>query len=92
VSTQSSVGGSPPPGRTYSLQDFVTWTAPGTDLPGQPMTGTQAQCQSACDANNSCVGFSWAKNANTNSAENCWLKQNIGNKSYGQLYHTYVKN
>ena len=27
-----------------------------------------------------------------NSSNNCWLKQNIANKSYGQAYETYVKN
>jgi len=79
-----------PPG-TYTPQDFVTWTANGTDLPNQPMTGTVKECSTVCDSNQNCVGFSWSKGANPNNQSQCWLKQNINTKSPGQAYQTYVR-
>jgi hypothetical protein len=81
----------PPPVISYDLQDFVTWTAAGTDLPNQPMTGTVQQCQASCTGQSSCVGFSRYSYADPNSAQQCWLKRNIDNKSPRQVYKTYVK-
>jgi cytoskeletal protein RodZ len=82
----------PPPPPPYSLQDFVVYTAPGTDLPGQPISGTVAQCQVQCSANSSCVGFSRPKNVSIDVSNSCWLKQNISdNRVSGQGYQTYVK-
>jgi hypothetical protein len=84
--------GTPSPVPTsYTLQDFVVYTDVGTDLPGQPMTGTVAQCQAACSASSSCVGFSRPKNSLENGP--CWLKQNISNnRRIGDpSYYTYVK-
>jgi len=81
----------PPPVISYDLQDFVTWTAAGTDLPNQPMTGTVQQCQASCTGESSCVGFSRYSYADPNSAQQCWLKRNIDNKSPRQVYKTYVK-
>ena len=89
----SSAGVTPSPtASSYSLQDFVVYTAPGTDLPGQPITGTVAECKVKCSANSSCVGFSRAKNAAIDVSNSCWLKQNISNnRMSGQQYQTYVK-
>ena len=81
----------PPSG--YTLQDFVVYTADGTDLPNQPMNGTVAQCQNACDTNSNCLGFSRQTGTNPNNSDSCWLKQNLSNRiGPGQLYQTYVKN
>ena len=75
----------------YSPQDFVVWTAPGTDLPNQPMTGTLSACQSACDASSSCLGFSRLKTTADGTQDSCWLKQTLSPPSAGQAYRTYVK-
>jgi hypothetical protein len=55
------------------------------------MTGTVEQCKSRCNTSRGCVGFSWQKGRAENIASNCWLKQNITNKSPGQPYQTYVR-
>ena len=77
---------------TYSVQDFVTFTADGTDLPGQPMIGTVSECQAACSAQPSCLGFSRSKGAAPEDSVKCWLKQNMDTKIARQSYNTYVKN
>ena len=47
-----------PPLRNYSIFDFAQYTTSTSDLPGQPMTGTLAQCEQQCDNSGStCMGF-----------------------------------
>jgi len=82
----------PAPVHTYSVQDFVQYTSAGTDLPGQPMTGTVADCESACSAQPTCLGFSRSKFSDANTNGPCWLKQNMNTKTPQQMYNTYVKN
>jgi hypothetical protein len=86
----------PPPApapalHNYSVQDFVQYTTRGTDLPGQPMRGTVAECETACSAQPSCLGFSRSKYSTPNASEDCWLKQNMDSKSPNQPYNTHVK-
>ena len=76
---------------TYTPQDFVVWPAQGTDLPNQPMTGNLTDCQTACDANFACLGFSRLKTSEDGARDSCFLKQNLNNKSPQQVYQTYVK-
>ena len=45
------------------------------NLPGQPMTGTLAECVLACDKASSCVAFSRAAAVNSNTAAPCYLKR-----------------
>jgi hypothetical protein len=55
------------------------------------MRGTVAQCEAACSGQPSCLGFSRSKYARPEFSDNCWLKQNINNKSMQQPYNTHVK-
>ena len=76
----------------YNRNNFVVWTNTGTDLPGMPMIGTENECETQCDNNPLCLGFSWASGTDTSVKSNCWLKQNIDNKDLWQTsYVTYVK-
>lgn len=75
----------------YTVQDFVTYTALGTDLPNQPMIGTVQQCQNVCSANPSCLGFSRLKGVKPTSSSSCHLKKNMTTRSTNQGYETYVK-
>jgi len=61
----------------YTMQNSLTFTAPGTDLPNQPMSGTLATCELACTSNNNCLGFSWPQNGDPNTVQQCYLKQNM---------------
>ena len=82
----------PPPNPSFYNDDFVVYTGPGTDLPGQPMTGTAAQCSLACLKNSSCKGFSWPKGVPVTTSSQCWLKQNISNRNYFDPgYETWVR-
>jgi hypothetical protein len=80
-----------PPKPTYVVQDFVTYTSAGTDLPNQPMTGTVKECQDTCSAEPSCLGFSRLKGGNPARSEYCFLKKNMISKTANQRYETYVK-
>ena len=76
----------------YNRNNFVVWTNTGTDLPGMPINGTENECETQCDNNPLCLGFSWASGTDTSVKSSCWLKQNINNKDYNQgSYVTYVK-
>jgi hypothetical protein len=76
----------------YNRNNFVVWTNTGTDLPGMPINGTENECETQCDNNPLCLGFSWASDTNTSVKSNCWLKQNIDKKDLWQTsYVTYVK-
>jgi len=77
--------------QSYDLRDYVQYTGPDTDLPGQPMTGTVSQCQEACTTNRSCLGFSVAKGVPVDQNQQCWLKKNMNNTIPGQPYQSYVK-
>jgi hypothetical protein len=78
--------------RSYIIRDTITWTAPGTDLPGQPMNGTISQCKSTCTGNSECVGFSRAKGQSDDTPGECWLKRDISNyASNNGTWQTYVK-
>jgi hypothetical protein len=77
---------------SYTIRDTITWTAPGTDLPGQPINGILSDCESVCTGNKACVGFSRAKGQPDSTPGDCWLKQDIST-SYPNdpTWHTYVK-
>lgn len=76
----------------YRLNDFVVWTAAGTDLAGQPMKDTLYNCQKVCNNNQECLGFSRAKAAKDTDISECYLKKNLTNPSYGNgTWYTYTK-
>ena len=78
--------------RTYNVMDFVQYTRDGTDLPGQPMSGTVADCIKKCDESDICLGFSRAKSDAETSVGNCWLKKEITSPIQNdRTYHTYKK-
>ena len=80
------------PAPTYAIRNTVTYTGPGTDVPGQPILGTVAQCQTVCNSTPGCVGFSRAKNQATTAVAQCWLKANISRSiSNDSTWQTYVK-
>lgn len=81
----------PPKTATYTIQDFVTYTTLGTDLANQPMKGTVQQCQDACTAQPTCVGFSRLKGVKPTSTNTCYLKKNMNTKTPRQAYESYVK-
>jgi len=76
-STGRQLWAGPAPAPQYTQQPYITWTAAGTDLPNQPMSGTVKDCENACNKNTSCLGFSWLQNADPNSTQQCYLKQNM---------------
>jgi hypothetical protein len=76
----------------YTLQNFVQFITTDSDLPSQPMTGTVEECQTACNQNNSCIGFSWPMSSPATSSTSCWLKQAFPSlTSNDASYQTYVK-
>lgn len=82
-----------PPGRPYSIQNFLAPTWPGTDLPNQPIHKTVDQCKAVCDAEPTCLGFSRPKGVDPATSHECWLKKNTNSKIQNYpFYETYVKN
>jgi hypothetical protein len=76
--------------KTYSVQDFVQFTGPDTDLPDQPITGTLEQCQTACTDAGNCIGFSREKNILDSLESACYLKSSFPNKTMNNnMWHTY---
>ena len=75
----------------YQIDDYVVYTASGTDLPNQPMTGTVQDCKLACSQTQGCVGFSRAKDVNDNSSSQCWLKKTHKGRVNYKPYQTFIK-
>lgn len=63
----------------WRYNDFMVYTTSSSDLPGQPMWGTLAECKASCNSNGACVGFAREKNAHNDHRAQCYLKQNITN-------------
>jgi hypothetical protein len=83
----------PIPARSYSIQNFLAPTRPGTDLPNQPIIKTVDQCKAVCDAEPTCLGFSRPKGVDPATSHECWLKKNTDSKIQNYpFYQTYVKN
>jgi len=76
----------------YTDYDIVS-VAPGTSATLQELgPKTVNECATLCDSNSACIGFS----INTNSTNNCFLKQNIGSPSlnsgsYVKQIDSYIK-
>lgn len=61
----------------YSTQDYVVWSSPDVDLPGNPIKGTSAQCQAACSSQAACLGYSRGKGVSDDTVGECYLKKKL---------------
>ena len=79
----------------WTAYDFVVFTATGTDLSGNPRTGTLLDCQRGCLRYSACVGFSRAKVANNSASAPCYCKVNMtmSRRTFNDsTWHTWVFN
>lgn len=79
----------------FQVQDFVVWTAAGHDA-ADPIEGTVEECEQACCADSTCVGFSRPKEGVSISGvapDTCWLKRYLPESertANNPQYHTYL--
>jgi len=85
------------PPKQYIKSNFVQFTNTGTDLPNQatkpnPMNGTLLECQTRCENEPNCIGFSREKSILDNQTGVCYLKQSAPGLKYNNTtWNTYVK-
>ena len=66
--------------QTYTRNEFVVDDS-DNDIIDNPRVGTLLECQTICDGIDNCIGFSFPKNEDTSTSQQCLLKKKFNSKN-----------